>query len=218
MTNSPNSKLPKNAPIRILVVDDHFAVRMGLAASIKMDRGMDVVAEAGNARQALEQYRKHQPDVVLMDLRLPAVGGDEATASLRREFPQARVIVFSSYGGDENVRRSLEAGARAYLFKSSPRAELLEAIRKVHSGDVYLPRDVAAELARHVSRPGLTERELEVLRLIIGGRSNKEIASELAISEITVKRHCGHLFQKLGVNDRTQAATEAIQRGIIQLD
>lgn len=137
---------------------------------------------------------------------------------MRREFPQARVIVFSSYGGDENVRRSLEAGARAYLFKSSPRAELLEAIRKVHSGDVYLPRDVAAELARHVSRPGLTERELEVLRLIIGGRSNKEIASELAISEITVKRHCGHLFQKLGVNDRTQAATEAIQRGIIQLD
>ena len=213
MPDSLNTKPAKNASIRILVVDDHFAVRMGLAASIRMDRDMDVVAEAGNARQALEQYRKHLPDVVLMDLRMPTVGGDEATRMLRREFPQARVLVFSSYGGDENVRRSLEAGARAYLFKSAPRTELIEAIRKVHAGDVYLPRDVAAELARHVSRPGLTDRQLDVLRLIVG-----EIASELAISEITVKRHCGHLFQKLGVSDRTQAATEAIQRGIIQFD
>lgn len=210
--------IQEKSHIRILVVDDHFAVRMGLTASINLEPGILVVAEAGNCQEAVEQYRIHKPDIVIMDLRLPGCSGAETAAALCRDFPEARVIFFSSYGGDENVRRALEAGARAYLFKSVPRAELIGAIRKVHGGDFYLPQDVAAELAQHVSRPLLSERELEVLRLIVQGRSNKEIASALGISEITVKKHCGHLFQKLSVNDRTQAATAAIQRGIVQFD
>lgn len=207
----------KNAPIRILVVDDHFAVRMGLTASINMEEDMKVVAEATGHRQALEQYRKHHPDVVLMDLRLPGDDGVVVTASLCQETPPAKIVVFSSYGGDENVHRALEAGARAYLFKSGPRAELISAIRKVQAGEFYLPPAVAAELARYVSRPSLSDRELEVLRHIVGGRSNKEIGDALNISEVTVKRHVGHILEKLAVQDRTQAATLAIQRGIIQL-
>jgi DNA-binding NarL/FixJ family response regulator len=203
--------------IRILVVDDHFVVRMGLVATINMEDDMTVVAEAADGQQALEQYRKHHPDIVVMDLRMPDMDGVSATILLRREQPPARVILFSSFSGDENVRRALDAGAHAYVVKSAPQEELLNAIRAVHAGGFYLPSALAADLARHLSHPGLNNDELEVLRLIVGGRSNKEIADALHVSEITVKRRVGHILQKLGAADHTQAATVAIQRGIIPL-
>lgn len=203
--------------IRILVVDDHFVVRMGLVAAINMEHDMLVAAEAGDSQQAIEFYRLHRPDVVIMDLRMPDVDGIATTAVLGRETPPARVILFSSFGGDENVRRALEAGAHAYVIKSGPHAELVAAIRSVYAGKFYLPPALAADLAQHVSRPGLSNDEFEVLRLIGGGRSNKEIADVLKVSEITVKRRVGQILQKLGASDRTQAATLAIQRGIIQL-
>lgn len=208
---------PSPSRIRILVVDDHFVVRMGLVASINTEDDLQVVAEAGDAQQAVEQYRQHRPDVVLMDLRMPDLDGVAATALLGRETPPARVIVFSSFEGDENVRRALEAGAHAYVVKSGPHAELLAAIRSVHAGKFYLPQGLAAGLAKHLARPGLNGDEFEVLRLIVGGRSNKEIADVLQVSEITVKRRVGQILQKLGASDRTQAATLAIQRGLIQL-
>jgi two-component system NarL family response regulator len=203
--------------IRILVIDDHFVVRMGLVAALNMEDDMVVVGEACDSPQALELYRQHRPDIVLTDLRMPDVDGVATTGLLCRETPPARVIVFSSFGGDENVRRALAAGAHGYVIKSGPPAELVAAIRSVYAGKFYLPPAVAADLAQHVSRPGLSGEEIEVLRLIVGGRSNKEIADVLAVSEITVKRRVGHILQKLGASDRTQAATVAIQRGIIQL-
>jgi DNA-binding NarL/FixJ family response regulator len=203
--------------IRILVVDDHFVVRMGLVATINLEDDMTVVAEAADGQQAIEQYRKHHPDIVVMDLRMPDLDGVSATMLLRREQPPARVILFSSFSGDENVRRALEAGAHAYVVKSAPQEELIDAIRAVHAGGFYLPPGLAADLARHLTHPGLNNDELEVLRLIVGGRSNKEIADALHVSEITVKRRVGHILQKLGAADRTQAATLAIQRGIIPL-
>jgi len=203
--------------IRILVVDDHFVVRMGLVAAIDMEDDMIVAAEASDSQQAIELYRKHRPDIVLTDLRMPDVDGVATTALLCRETPPARVIVFSSFGGDENVRRALAAGAHGYVIKSGPHAELVAAIRSVYAGKFYLPPALAADLAQHVSRPGLSHEELEVLRLVVGGRSNKEIADLLKVSEVTVKRRVSHILQKLGVNDRTQAATVAIQRGIVQL-
>lgn len=215
---TPDMTIKNPGPgIRILVVDDHFVVRMGLVATINLQEDMTVVAEAGDGQQALEQYRLHRPDIVVMDLRMPDMDGVTATVMLRRESPPARVIVFSSFGGDENVRRALEAGAHAYVIKSGPQTELIDAIRSVHAGKFYLPPALAAELARHASRPGLNHDELEVLRHIVGGRSNKEIADLLNVSEITVKRRVGHILQKLDAADRTQAATVAIQRGIIQL-
>ncbi len=209
--------MPPDTRIRILVVDDHFVVRMGLVASINSEDDMVVVAEASDGHQALEQYRLHRPDVVVMDLRMPDLDGVAATSLLGREDPPARVIIFSSFDGDENVRRALEAGAHAYVIKSAPQEELITAIRSVHAGKFYLPPALAADLAQHMSRPGLNEDELEVLQRIAGGRSNKEIADVLNVSEITVKRRVGHILQKLGASDRTQAATLAIQRGIIQL-
>jgi len=211
MTGKPNSHR-----IRILVVDDHFVVRMGLVASIGTEDDMVVVAEAGDCHQALEQYRRHHPDVVIMDLRMPEADGVATTRLLGRETPPPRVIIFSSFGGDENIRRALEAGAHAYVIKSSPHAELIAAIRSVHAGKFFLPPALAADLAQHMSRPGLSNDELEVLQLIVEGKSNKEIADVLRVSEITVKRRVGNILQKLAVNDRTQAATAAIQRGIVQ--
>jgi DNA-binding NarL/FixJ family response regulator len=208
---------PPDTRIRILVVDDHFVVRMGLVASINSKDDMVVVAEAGDGHHALEHYRLHLPDVVVMDLRMPDLDGVGATSLLVRENPPARVIIFSSFDGDENVRRALEAGAHAYVIKSAPQEELVTAIRSVHAGKFYLPPALAADLAQHMSRPGLNEDELEVLRRIVGGRSNKEIADVLNVSEVTVKRRVGHILLKLGAADRTQAATLAIQRGIIQL-
>lgn len=204
-------------PIRVLVVDDHFVVRMGLVAAINMEADMVVVAEAGDGQQALEQYRKFHPDIIIMDLRMPDADGITCTAMLCRETPAPRVIIFSSFGGHDNIRRALEAGAHAYVIKSGPQAELIAAIHSVHEGKFYLPPALAADLAKNLSRPGLNNDELEVLRLIVDGRSNKEIADALAVSEITIKRRVGQILQKLGAKDRTQAATAAIQRGIIQL-
>src|SRR5687768_9243735 len=207
----------KSTRIRILVIDDHFVVRMGLVAAINMENDMIVSGEASHSQQAIELYREHRPDIVLTDLRMPEVDGIATTELLCRETPPARVIVFSSFGGDENVRRALAAGAHGYVIKSGPHSELVAAIRSVYAGKFYLPAALAADLAQHVSRPGLSNEELEVLRLIVGGRSNKEIADVLNVSEVTVKRRVGHILQKLGASDRTQAATLAIQRGIIQL-
>ena len=204
--------------IRILVVDDHFVVRMGLIGSINMESDMTVVAEASTGSQAIELYRKHAPHIVLMDLRLPGMNGIEATAALRNVFPDAKIIILSTYEGDEDVYRAMQAGARSYLSKNVLRDELLLAIRNVQNGQRYLPHPVAARLAERLQRPELSPRELEVLQLIVKGQSNKEIATTLAISEVTVKLHVSNVLTKLNVADRTHASTAAIQRGIVHLD
>jgi two-component system NarL family response regulator len=210
--------MKKPAKIRLLVVDDHFTVRMGLTASINMESDMEVVAEASTFQQALKEYRQNQPDIVTLDLRLPGRGGVEILKALVSEFPGARVIIFSSYSGEENIHRALQAGARAYLLKSDSRVELLKAIRAVHAGERYLPQEVAAELAQRLDRSQLSDREINILQLIARGQSNKDIALVLHIAEITVKQHVGHILSKLGASDRTQAATTALRRGIISLD
>jgi len=204
--------------IRIMIVDDHFVVRMGLAAIINMQPDMAVVAEASNGQQAIDLFRRHRPDVVLMDLRLPGMNGVEATQAITREFPNSRIIVLTTYDGDEDIYRALQAGARAYLLKEMPGEELLEAIRAVRAGQRRIPAAIAARLADRVSRSELTQREMEVLKLIVKGLSNKEIGAALSITEGTVKIHINNILSKLGVSDRTQAATFALQQGIVHLD
>lgn len=204
-------------PIRLLVVDDHHVVRSGLAASLGLEDDLTVVAEAGSAEEGVEQFRQYQPDVVLMDLRLPGANGTAATANLRREWPDSRVLMFTTFDGDEDVYRAMQAGARGYLLKSAPREELLHAIRTVAAGERFLPAELSLRLAQRVSAPDLSEREIEVLRLISAGKSNKEIGSALFIAEDTVKRHVSNILTKLGVSDRAQAATEAIRRGFLHL-
>lgn len=204
--------------IRILIVDDHFIARAGLTASINAEADMRVIAEAVNGGQAIDAYRQHRPDVVLMDLRLPEMDGIEATAAIRAEFPQARVIAISTYYGDEDVYRALQAGARGYLVKDVRREELLEAVRAVHRGQRRLPPQVAEQLAERLPHSELSPRETEVLKLIVGGLSNREIAGELHISEITVKIHVTNILGKLGVRDRTQAVSAALRRGIVHID
>ena len=204
-------------PIRILVVEDHHVVRQGLVALIKTVPEMIVVAEAADGRQAVELFRQHQPDVTIMDLRLPEMSGVEAIVEIRRQFPAARIIVLTTFDGDENIYRALQAGARGYLLKDMFGEELMDAIRTVYMGKTRIPAAVAQRLAQRMGGPSLTSRELDVLKLIVSGRSNKEIGSELAISEATVKTHINSILSKLGVSDRTQAATTALQRGIVQL-
>lgn len=206
------------APLRILVVDDHFVVRSGLVASLGMEDDLEVVAEGSNAAEALAQFRTHRPDVVLMDLRLQGGTGIEATAQLRESFPEAHVLIFTTFEGDEDIFRALQAGAGGYLLKSSPRDELLHAVRTVAQGGRYLPARVAARLAERISGEEPSARELEVLRLIGQGKSNKEIGVQLSIAEDTVKRHVSSLLTKLRVNDRAQATSEGIRRGFIHLD
>jgi len=203
--------------IRVLVADDHHVVRSGIAASIGLEDDLSVVAEADSGEQAIAQYRASKPDVVLMDLRLPGMNGIEATAALMREAPEARVIMFTTYEGDEDIYRAVQAGARGYLLKSAPRDELLSAIRSVAAGERYLPPALAHRLAQRMACNDLSPRENEVLQLIARGRSNKEIASDIGIAEDTVKRHVTNLLAKLRVADRTQATTEAIRRGLIHL-
>jgi two-component system, NarL family, response regulator len=210
--------MSKDKPIRVLIADDHFVVRMGLAAVITTQPDMAVVAEAANGRQALEFFRRHRPDVTLMDLRMPEMDGIEAIITIRKEFPESRFIVLTTYDGDEDVHRALQAGARAYLLKDMLQDGLVEAIRAVHAGQRFIPAEVANRLAERMDRTELTSRELEVLRLIVEGRSNKEIAARLSIAEGTVKIHINNILSKLGVSDRTQAATFALKRGIIHLD
>jgi DNA-binding NarL/FixJ family response regulator len=208
-----NSKL-----IRILVVDDHFMVRMGLSASLNVEPDMEVVAEAGDSKAAIEAYRKHWPSVVMMDLRLPGTSGIECTAAIVQEFPDARILMLSTHSGEDEIYRSMQAGARGYIVKSIVREELLRAVREVYHGRQYLDPAVASRLAERLSHPSLTSRELEVLRMVAKGMVNKEIAGALNIAEVTVKLHVSHVLEKLEVKDRTQAATVALQRGIISLE
>lgn len=205
-------------PIRILVVDDHHIVRQGLVALLTTAPDVRVVGEASDGLEAIDMFLRHRPDIVLMDLRLPKMGGVDAIAQIRQHNPQARVIVLTTFDGDEDIYRALQAGARGYLLKGMSTAELMDAIRSVHAGKSRIPAPVAERLAERMSGSELTARELDVLRSIVAGRSNKEIASHLNISEATVKTHINSLLSKMGVTDRTQAATTALQRGIVHLD
>jgi len=210
--------MAKAKTIRLLVVDDHHVVRSGLAASLGLEEDLQVVGEADSAAAVPALARKHRPDVILMDLRMPGGSGIEATAALRAEMPDARVLMFTTFDGDEDIYRAMQAGARGYLLKSAPREELLAAIRTVAAGERFLPAALAQRLAGRVAAPDVSERELEVLRLIARGKANKEIAAALGISDETVKRHVSNLFVKMGVADRAQATSEGIRRGLIQLD
>lgn len=211
--------MTKDNPIRILIVDDHPIVREGLAALIERRADMTVVGEAATGAEAVDRFGALLPDVTLMDLRMPEMGGVAAIGRIRSAWPAARIIVLTTYDGDEDIYRGLQAGARAYLLKDAPRDELLDAIRTVHAGGTRIPPAVAARLAeRALSGPDLSPRELEVLQGIVRGESNKEIGTALAISEGTVKAHINSILGKLGVTDRTQAVTTAIQRGIVHLD
>jgi DNA-binding NarL/FixJ family response regulator len=203
--------------IRILVAEDHLVARVGVSTIVNMQPDMTVVAEASGGQQAVELFRKHRPDVTLLDLRMPGMGGVEAATAIRAEFPAARMIALTTYGGDEDIRRALAAGVLAYLTKDVLHDELLKAIRAVHEGQTYLPAAVAAALAAQLPRPDLSAREVQVLELIVRGLPNKQIAYTLNIAEHTVKNHVKNILSKLGVQDRTQAATAAIQRGIIHL-
>jgi DNA-binding NarL/FixJ family response regulator len=205
------------ATIRIMVVEDHHVVRQGICALIRTVPDMEVVAEASNGRDALPLYQQHRPDITLMDLRLPLLSGVEAIAQIRKVSPQARIIVLTTYDGDEDIYRAMQAGAKAYLLKDMFGEELMDAIRTVHAGKTRIPKAIAERLAERMGGPDLTGRELDVLKLIVRGRSNKEIGNELFISEATVKTHINNILGKLGVSDRTQAATTALQRGIVHL-
>lgn len=204
--------------IRILIVDDHLALRVGLAAILAAHPGFQVVAEAGSTAEAIAACAKHSPDVVLMDLRIPGGGGVEATLAIRHRCPATRVLVVTTYDGDEDIHRAIQAGASGYLLKGLTSAELIGAIEAIQRGENVMPPAVAARFHERVLRKDLSSRELEVLRLIVAGRSNKEIARDLAIGEESVKSYLKAVFQKLGVADRTQAAIEAIRHGIVHLD
>jgi DNA-binding NarL/FixJ family response regulator len=203
--------------IRILVAEDHLVARVGVTTIVNMQPDMEVVGEASNGQQAVEMFRKLQPDVALLDMRMPVMGGVEAAQKIRGEFPNAHLIALTTYGGDEDIRRALAAGVQAYLTKDVLHDELLRAIRAVQAGQTYLPAAVAASLAAQMPRPDLSAREIQVLALIVQGLANKQIAYQLSIAEHTVKNHVKNILGKLGVQDRTQAATAAIQRGIIHL-
>ncbi len=203
--------------IRVFSVDDHPLLHEGLATIIKNQADLLLVAEASNGREAIQRFREHKPDVTLMDLRLPDMSGIDAMISIRSEFPEARVIILTTFAGDVEIQRALEAGARAYMLKSMPPKELVEVIRQVHAGKKKIPPEIAAHLAEHYSDEALTNREIEVLRQIAGGNRNRDIADKLFITEETVKVHIKHIMEKLGASDRTQAVAIGVRRGIIQL-
>jgi DNA-binding NarL/FixJ family response regulator len=207
----------ERAPIRILSVDDHELLREGVAALVGGQSDMTLVAEASNGREAIEQFRKHRPDVTLMDLQMPDMNGVDAMIAICGEYPAARIIVLTTYAGDVQVLRALKAGARGYLLKGLLRKELLETIRLVHAGQKRMGPEVATELAEHATDDALSVREIEVLKLISSGNANKEIAALLSITEETVKGHIKHILAKLGANDRTHAVTIGLKRGIIDL-
>lgn len=206
-----------NLKIRILVAEDHLVARVGVSAIINCQTDMVVVAEAVNGQQAVERFQKHLPDITLLDMRMPIMSGLEAAIKIRAEFPDARLIALTSYGGDEDIRRALAAGVQAYLTKDVLRNELLTTIRTVNAGKTYLPEALAAALDANRNAPQLSEREIEVLELVARGLANKQIAYALNIAETTAKNHVKNILHKLSVQDRTQAATAAIQRGIIHL-
>ncbi len=201
-----------------MLVDDHPAFRKGMTALIESEPDLQIVAETGDGREALEIYRQKMPDVVLMDLRLPGMGGVEAIIAIRKEFPEARVIVLTTFDMDEDIFRAIQSGAKSYLLKDTPEDELAAVIRNVHAGQQILPEKLAGRLAERQQRPELSQREVEVLQLLIKGRSNKEIGAALFLCEDTIKAHFKTLFTKLKVQDRTEAAISAIRHGIVYLD
>ncbi len=209
---SENSNL-----IRILSVDDHALLRKGISALVNGEADMKLIAEASNGQEAIEAYRQHRPDVVLMDIQMPGMNGTEAIDRIRSEFPEARIIVLTTYTGDAQVMRALKAGARAYILKGHVHKELLETIRVVRAGHKRIPPDIAEQLAEHAADDELTQREIDVLRLIAAGNSNKLIADQLSIGESTVKSHVTNILSKLGANDRAHAVTIGLKRGIIEL-
>ena len=203
--------------IGVLSVDDHPLLREGIAALVNAESDMKLIAEASNGQEAIEKFRLHRPDVTLMDLQMPAMNDIEAIISIRSEFPNARIIVLTTYAGDIQVLRALKAGARGYILKGHVRRELLDTIRAVHAGQKRIPPEVAAELAEHAVEDELSLREIDVLRLIASGHANKAIATRLSIAEDTVKSHVTNILAKLGANDRTHAVTISLKRGIIEL-
>jgi DNA-binding NarL/FixJ family response regulator len=206
-----------SAKIRVLAVDDHALLRDGIVKLLASQPDMELVAEASNGREAIEQFRIHKPDITLMDLQMPEMNGFEAMIAISGEFPRARFIVLTTYTGDVQVLRALKAGARGYLLKNLLRKELVDTIRLVHAGQKRIPAEVASELAEHATDETLSAREIEVLRLVSGGNANKEIAAQLSITEETVKGHIKNILAKLGANDRTHAVTIGLKRGIIEL-
>lgn len=210
MNSSPNL-------IRILSVDDHPLLRKGIAALVNAEPDMKLIAEASNGLEAIEKFRQHRPDVTLMDLQMPDLSGTETIARIQSDFPDARIVVLTTYTGDAQVLRALRAGARGYILKGHVHRELLDTIRAVHAGQKRIPPDVAAELADHAIDDALSAREIDVLRLIAAGNSNKLIADQLSIGEATVKSHVTNILSKLGANDRAHAVTIALKRGIIEL-
>ena len=211
------SSAASTKPVRLLVVDDHHIVRQGLIALLATVPEMQVVAQAADGDQALALYREHQPDVTLMDLRMNTMNGVEATRAIRAEFPHARIIVLTTFDGDEDIYRAIQAGAKGYLLKDVPREALMDCIRRVHAGETCVPVHLAAKLAERVSGETLSAREIDVLKLMAQGKSNKEIGSALFISEGTVKSHVKAIFSKMNVISRTEAVANATRRGLIQL-
>jgi DNA-binding NarL/FixJ family response regulator len=209
--------MDNQARIRVLSVDDHPLISEGIATIINSQADMELVSQASTGNEAIQRYREYQPDVTLMDLRLPDLSGIEAMIAIRTEFPEARIIMLTTFEGDVEIQRALQAGARGYLLKNMPPNEILDVVRQVRAGKKRVPPVVAAQLAEHMSDEDLTAREIEVLRKVAGGNRNKDIADLLFISEETVKVHIKHIMDKLGAKDRTQAITIAVRRGIIEL-
>ena len=206
-----------NTLIRILTVDDHPVLRKGIAALVNAEPDMKLIAEASNGQEAVELFRSQRPDITIMDLQMPEMDGTEAILQIQSEFPGARIVVLTTYNGDTQVLKALKAGARAYILKRHVHKELLETIRAVHAGQKRIPPDIAAQLAEHAADDALSPREIDVLRLIGTGNSNKLIADQLSITEATVKSHVANILSKLGANDRAHAVTIGLRRGIIEL-
>jgi len=205
------------APIRILAVDDHQLIRAGIATLLLPESDMQLVGEAANGREAITRFRECRPDITLMDLQMPEMGGFDAILAIRSEFPEARIIVLTTYTGDVQAQRAIKAGAQAYLLKNLLHKELLQTIRAVHAGRKAMSAEVAAQVAEHTGEEALTPKEIEVLRLIAAGNANKEIAAQLSISEESVKSRVKNILEKLGASDRTHAVTIGVRRGIIEL-
>jgi DNA-binding NarL/FixJ family response regulator len=206
-----------SAPIRIFSIDDHPLMREGIAAIIRNEPDMLLIAEASSGREAIQGFRDHQPDITLMDLRLPDISGIDAMVAIRTEFPDARIIMLTTFEGDVEIRRALQAGAVGYMLKTMPRRQLVEMIRRVHAGKKHIPPEIASHLAEHMGEESLSKREVDVLQKIAGGNRNSDIAALLFISEETVKGHVKHIMEKLGASDRTEAVAIGIRRGIIHL-